>query len=97
MERLRELVRLDDLERLYKVKLALESHGIEAAVWGRPSSGRWRLPGPSGGPRLMIRQQDLIYARWVAHAAGLDVWPDAPDADKDGGAEAPPNRGRQAA
>jgi hypothetical protein len=96
MERLHELVRLDDLERLYKVKLALESRGIEAAVWGRPS-GRWRLPEPSGEPRLMVRQRDLVYARWVAHAAGLDVWPDAPDAGEDRGAEAPSTRGRQAA
>ena len=96
MERLRELVRLDDLERLYKLKLALESRGVEAAVWGRPS-GRWRFPGPYGEARLMVWQRDLVYARWVAYAAGLDVWPDASGVSEDVDTEAPSTRGPRAA
>ena len=75
-----ELVSLNDLERLYDVKQALESHGVDAEVWGGRSGG-WRRAG-SRELRLMVRQRDLVYARWVACAAGVDTWPDEPDDDE---------------
>ena len=28
--------------------------------------------------RLMVPCKDLVYARWVAYAAGLDTWPEEP-------------------
>jgi hypothetical protein len=79
-----ELVRLNDLERLYDVKRALETRGVDAEVWGN-WSGSWRCSG-SGELRLMVRQRDLVYARWVACAAGVDTWPD--ETGDDEGSEA---------
>lgn len=77
MDDLCELVRLNNLGRLYGVKHALEAHGISAEIF-RDCIGGKRYAAGSGKPRLMIPQRDLVYARWVAHAAGLDTWPDEP-------------------
>ena len=71
-----ELLSLTDLERLYRVKHALEAHGIEALISGGPSSHFMRMSGAV--PRLLVLERDLVYARWVAHAAGVDAWPDEP-------------------
>lgn len=76
-----ELATLDDLGRLYAVKEALETHGIEAFVEGDPASGVFHLR--STRSRILVRRRDLVYARWVAHAAGVDVWPDAASDDSD--------------
>ncbi len=75
MEALCELVHLSDIERLYDVKQALAARGVDAEVWGN-WSGSWHDAGGSSRLRLMVRQQDLVYARWVAYAAGVDAWPD---------------------
>jgi hypothetical protein len=75
-----ELHRLDDYEVLSDVALMLEDRGIEADVW--PEKARRSVPWASRSSRLMIRCRDLVYARWVAAAAGLDTWPEAfPDED----------------
>jgi hypothetical protein len=87
MNGLCELARLTDLGRLYDVKHALEARGIEAEIWGDWGGGK-RHPGSRRTPRLMIRQRDLVYARWVACAAGLDVWPDEPGESEAGLARA---------
>jgi hypothetical protein len=73
-----ELHRLDDIERLSDVEQFLEARGIETDIW-RESSG-WRPLGASRTSRLMVRCRDLVYARWIAHAAGLDTWPEEPSA-----------------
>ncbi len=78
MERMCELVSLDDIEQLYDIKDALESRGVYAEVHGAQSGG-WRRAGVRQRQRLVVRQRDLVYARWVAAAAGIDTWPD--DAD----------------
>jgi hypothetical protein len=67
-----ELCRLDDFERLSGVKRLLESRGIEADVW--PEKSRRAVPWASRSSRLMVYCRDLVYARWVASAAGLDLW-----------------------
>ena len=68
------LVTLNDLERLYAVKHALEARGIEVLVSGGPASRLLNMA--SSTPRLLVRERDLVYARWVAHAAGVDALPD---------------------
>jgi hypothetical protein len=69
-----ELHRLDDIERLYEVERALQAHGIETDIWGVSRAGRFAAS--SRMSRLMVRCRDLVYARWVAYAAGLDAWPE---------------------
>ncbi len=70
-----ELHRLDDYEVLSDVALLLEARGIDADVW--PEKARRSAPWASRSSRLMVRCRDLVYARWVAAAAGLDTWPEA--------------------
>jgi hypothetical protein len=82
MEGLCELVRLGDIEQIYDVKQALEARGVVAEVWGN-WTGSWHDLG-SHKLRLMVRRQDVVYARWIAYAAGVDVWPDGPDEGSDG-------------
>jgi hypothetical protein len=72
-----ELCRLEDLDRLSEVEWLLESRGIEADIW--PETGKRAVPWAARSSRLMVRCRDLVYARWVAAAAGLDTWPPAPD------------------
>ena len=68
-----ELHRLVDIEPVGDVVDALEMQGIESDVWDE-SGG---LPmGVHPGSSLMVPCQDLVYARWVAQAAGLDTWPE---------------------
>ena len=95
MEDLCELVRLNNLGRLYRVKHALEAHGIAAEIW-RDGMGGKRFAGGSAKPRLMIGRRDLVYARWVACAAGLDTWPDEPGEDEGSEAQARPPLSRAA-
>ena len=90
MEELCVLVRLDDIERLYDVKEALTARGVDAEVWGSWSGGRHNGEG-SGRLRLMIRQRDLVYARWIAYAAGVDVWPDERGDDEGSRTQARPS------
>ena len=68
-----ELCRLGDVERLFELKRLLEAHGIEADVW--PEKKRRSVPWASRSSRLMVLCRDIVYARWVVSAAGLDVWP----------------------
>ena len=84
-----ELVSLNSLERIYDVKRALERRGIAAEVYGQVLGARRYAQG-SGRLRLMVQQRDLVYARWVSNAAGVDAWPDEDDGDEarvDGDAE----------
>jgi hypothetical protein len=67
-----ELCRLGDYERLSELRRLLEARGIEADVW--PERRRRAVPWASRSSRLMVRCRDLVYARWVASAAGLDLW-----------------------
>lgn len=67
-----ELCRLDDFERLSELKRRLEARGIEADVW--PEWSRRAVPWASRSSRLMVYCRDLVYARWVASATGLDLW-----------------------
>jgi hypothetical protein len=78
-----ELHRLDDLERLSDVEHQLEARGIEADIWRVPGPRRSRW-GDTGPARLMVRCRDLVYARWIAQAAGLDTWPQEPGASEEG-------------
>jgi len=71
-----ELCRLDDVHRLSEVEWLLEARGIEADIW--PEKSRRAVPWASRTSRLMVRCRDLVYARWVAAAAGLDTWPQEP-------------------
>ena len=68
-----ELHRLDNVERLSEVERALEARGVQADIWG--DSGVWRPFRGRRQSRLMVRCRDLVYARWVAMAFGLDAWP----------------------
>ncbi|MGZ4198649.1 MAG: hypothetical protein ACXVP1_00505 [Thermoleophilia bacterium] len=77
MEGICELIRLDDLERIFAVRDALQAHGIDAVVWGCWPHGDRRL-GTSNKLRLMVRRRDLVNAQWVARAAGVDAWWDEP-------------------
>ena len=70
-----ELLRLDDYGVLSDVAQLLEARGIDADVW--PEKARRAVPWASRASRLMVRCRDLVYARWVAAAAGLDAWPEA--------------------
>jgi hypothetical protein len=95
MDGMCELVCLNDIERLYRVKQALAARGVDAEVRGSwLESGN--SAGESGGLRLMVRPQDLVYARWIAYAAGLDVWPEESSDDEGGKTQARPSRGRAA-
>jgi hypothetical protein len=68
------LVGGDDLELMYRVVHALEARGVEAFVMGDPAiSARSRKPTT---PSVVVRRRDLVYARWVAWAAGVDAWPE---------------------
>ena len=69
-----ELHRLDDASALGAAAAALESRGIEADVW--PAGTRRSTPWAADAWRLMVRCRDVVYARWIAAAAGLDTWPD---------------------
>ncbi len=69
-----ELHRLDDASVLGDVAAALELHGIEADVW--PAKARGFMSRSGHVWRLMVRCRDVVYARWIAAAAGLDTWPD---------------------
>jgi hypothetical protein len=79
-----ELVRLKGLERVYDLKRALEMRGIEAQVWHEGFGSMRRWGGGSGYLRLVVGERDVVYARWVLHGAGLDVWPDPDDGEKEG-------------
>ena len=74
-----ELTRLSDPDRLYEVQRALAARGVEAEVWDAEGGGRRRRGAVAPELRLMVRRQDVVYARWVAHAAGLDTWRDEPE------------------
>jgi len=69
-----ELHRLKDATPLATVAQVLEARGIEADVW--PENDKHLIPWSSGTWRLMVRCRDVVYARWVAAAVGLDTWPD---------------------
>ena len=75
-----ELFRGDDLERLFDVRQSLAARGIDAQVWGDWAGHGGVRPHVM---RLMVGRRDLVYARWVAYAAGIDAWPD----DETGGAD----------
>ena len=77
IDELCELFRGDDLEQLYDVRQALAARGVDAQVWGDWAGrcGAWPHV-----MRLMVARRDLVYARWVANAAGVDLWPES-DAD----------------
>jgi hypothetical protein len=68
-----ELYRADDSELLYRVAKALEARGIGSDFRGRP--GIWRAARASGKSALVVPCRDLVYARWVAYAAGVNTWP----------------------
>jgi hypothetical protein len=69
-----ELHRLEDASVLGDVALALQVRGIEADVW--PAAHRRLTPWAADAWRLMVHCRDVVYARWIAAAAGLDTWPD---------------------
>jgi len=69
-----ELCRHADADMLTAVARFLEARGIEADVW---PERKWRaVPWASPSSRLMVRCREVVYARWVAAAAGLDLWSD---------------------
>ena len=78
-----ELVRLNDLERLYALKRALPERHIDGYVLG-DLLGPWGRPADGQEPRLVIHCRDLVYARWVAKAVGIDAWPDEGEPDEAG-------------
>ena len=59
-------------ETLSDVAVALETRGLQTDVW--PERRRRLLPDAGRTWRLMVRCRELVYARWVAAAAGLDTW-----------------------
>ena len=75
MDDFRELARLNDHERIYEVQRALIARDVEAEVWDE-TPGIRRRSKTTPRLRLMVPGHKLVYARWVAHAAGLDTWPD---------------------
>jgi len=68
-----ELFRGEDIERLFDVRQALAARGVDAQVWGDWPGHRGVRPHVM---RLMVGRRDLVYARWVAYAAGVDAWSD---------------------
>jgi hypothetical protein len=84
-----ELLRLDDVVRLYGLRRALEARDIAAEVW-REEWGGWRSA-RGGASRLMVPRHDVVYARWVAAASGLDDWQrgDGAGAETSAGVSAP--------
>jgi len=80
MDDFRELARLSDHDRIYEVQRALVARDIEAEVWDETPGAKRRPRGPAR-LRLMVPEHYLVYARWVAHAAGLDTWPDKQPAE----------------
>ena len=78
MERMCEVTRLNELGRLYSIKRALEERGVYAEVREDVFGGRLRIRDRST-PRLVVRERDLVYARWVVYAAGVDPWPEVGD------------------
>ncbi|HUK76312.1 MAG TPA: hypothetical protein VL117_01785 [Thermoleophilia bacterium] len=83
MDEFTELARLSDHDQIYEVQRALVARDIEAEVWDEAPGIKRRPRGPSR-LRLMVPQRYLVYARWVAHAAGLDTWPDDQTAEDRG-------------
>jgi hypothetical protein len=79
MERLCQLVRIADLERVYDLRDALLRRGIEAEVWQGGGAGL-RRPSSWCEMRLMVAERDVVYARWVLASVGFDAWPE-PDQD----------------
>jgi hypothetical protein len=67
-----EILRLDDVVRLYYLKRSLEARGVAAEVWCEDWGG-WRSA-RSSASRLMVPRHDVVYARWVVAASGLDGW-----------------------
>jgi hypothetical protein len=96
MERMCELLSLEDIEQLYDIKDALESRGVYAEVQGIQAGG-WRRAKARAVQRLVVRQRDLVYARWVAAAAGIDTWPDDADEARDEAGRADQTQGQEAA
>ena len=95
-ERMCEVVRFDDLSRLYDVKRSLEERGVYAEVREDLFGGRLRTR-DRAIPRLVVRERDLVYARWVVYAAGFDPWPDVderPAQSADGRLARPARAGR---
>jgi hypothetical protein len=68
-----ELARLESLERAYDLKCALSARGLQALVADR-RSGAWCGAGQTTHI-VVIRQRDLVYARWIADSIGIDAWP----------------------
>jgi len=85
-----ELAGVDDLEHAYDLRRALAERGLESDVWDG-SYATQRLTRTAHRLHVMVHKRDLVYARWVAYAAGVDVWPD--DTEGEAGQEA---TGRQA-
>jgi hypothetical protein len=75
--RLCGLVCMQDLVRLHRVHSALASRGIDALPADR-SVCPWRAARGFGPPRILVRPRDLMYARRVVYAAGVDTWPGDP-------------------
>ena len=80
MDDYRELARLSDQDQIYEVQRALVARGIDAEVWDE-TPGLRRRAKDRPRLRLMVPERRLVYARWIAHAAGLDTWPDERAAD----------------
>ena len=57
------------------------ARGIDAEVWDEAPGFRTSAPG-TPRLRLMVPERRLVYARWIAHAAGLDTWPDEQTGDE---------------
>ena len=81
MEPVREIWRSDDVEDVYRLRDALALRGLEAQVLGAGGCGprgltSWREL------RLMVQERDLVYARWILAAAGVDCWPEPRDERK---------------
>ena len=73
-----EIWRSDDVEGIYRLRDALALRGLEAQVLGAGGRGLRGLPSWSE-LRLMVQERDLVYARWILSAAGVDCWPEPRD------------------